>query len=93
MVINLGKKYHKMMFFLTLLCRELSNIIMKTPITTSLNNFPSKFEKSKGSENESLHQQTFNETNPSVMKQSLNNSSYDPSFANTYPNSMKRFIS
>ena len=48
--------------------------------TTSLKNNPCTSEKRIDSEDEKLQLKTIHPTNPSVMEQSLNNSSYDPFF-------------
>ena len=48
--------------------------------TTSLKTNPCTSEKCNDSEDEKLQLKTIHQTNPSVMEQSLNNSSYDPSF-------------
>ena len=48
--------------------------------TTSLKNNPCTSEKYTDSEDEKLQLKTIHQTNPSVMQQSVNNSSYDPSF-------------
>ena len=48
--------------------------------TTSLRNIPCTSEKCNDSEDERLQLKTIHQTNPSVMEQSVNNSTYDPSF-------------
>ena len=48
--------------------------------TTSLKIKPSTSEKTDEPEDEKLQLKTIHQTKPSVMEQSLNNSSYDPSF-------------
>ena len=48
--------------------------------TTSLINTLCTSEISNDSEGEKLQTKTFHQTKPSVMEQSLNNPSYDPSF-------------
>ena len=48
--------------------------------TTSLKNNSRTSEKCNDSEDEKLQLKTIHQTNPSVKEQSVNNSSYDPSF-------------
>ena len=52
--------------------------------TASLKNKPCTSEKCNDSEDEKLQLKTIHQTIPSVMEQSLNNSSYDPSFFHTH---------
>ena len=65
----------------------------KEKTTTSLKNNPCTPEKRKDSEEEKLQLKTIHQTNPSVKEQSLNNSTYDHFFSNTYPNSFMSFFS
>ena len=56
------------------------NVEKEEKTTTSLTNKLCTSEISIDSEGEKLQPETIHQTNPSVMEQSLNNSSYDPSF-------------
>ena len=53
---------------------------MMKETTTSQKINPCTYEKSNDSEDEKLPLEAIHQTNPSVLKLSLNNSSYDPSF-------------
>ena len=53
---------------------------MRKKSTTSLKNNPFTSEKTNDSADEKLQLKTIHQTNPSAMEQTMNNSSFDPSF-------------
>ena len=78
--IRLGVENHKTKFLTELICLYFIKLNMRKKSTTSLKNNPFTSEKTNDSADEKLQLKTIHQTNPSVMENSLNNSSYDPSF-------------
>ena len=80
MRIRWGVENHKTKFPTKLICFRFINLIRKKNTTTSLKNKTCTSEKCNDSEDEKLQPKIIHQTIPSVMEQSLNNSSSDPFF-------------
>ena len=78
--IRLGEDNNKTKFPTELIRLLFIKLIREKKTTTSLKNIPCTSENCKDSDDEKLQLKTIHQTNPSVMEQSVNKSSYDPSF-------------
>ena len=80
MRIQLGVENHETKFPTEMICFSVHKVDYEEKTTTSLINTLCTSEISYDSEGERLQLKAIHQTNPSVTEQSLNNSSYYPSF-------------